>query len=153
MSEFLFFQCLTSTSASASNHLCGANFSDSAFRSRNLWRFCLSFSVCTTFHSRFLFSPDTDPKTRGKLFRDPRPQPVSWSLSDLQQNRNPHPISWSQSLLSPVSTRWELCLLPCAGCCLKLLNVEEGQGPPKRRLSRHYPARSSPLTSMQNLGT
>ena len=77
ISEFLFSQCLTSTSASAPNNLCWANFSprtaNSDFRSRNLWRFCLSLSVCTTIKSRSLFSLDTDSKTLGTT--------VSWSTS------------------------------------------------------------------------
>ena len=59
-------QIFISTSASASYDLCRANFSPltakSAFRSRILWRFCLSLNVCTTFRSRSLFSFDTDSK-------------------------------------------------------------------------------------------
>ena len=29
--------------------------------------------------------------------------------------------------MNQVSTKWELCLLPCAGCCLELQNVESSE--------------------------
>ena len=45
-------------------------------------------------------------------------------------------VSWSQSLMNLVSTKWELCFLPCAGCCLMLQNVEVNESPRKRGLSR-----------------
>ena len=51
---------------------------------------------------------------------------VRKNLEQLSRDPRPQPVSWSQSLLSLISKRWELCLLPCAGCCLMLLNVEEG---------------------------
>ena len=36
--------------------------------------------------------------------------------------------------MNPVSTKWELCLLPRAGCCLTLLNVEVNEGGGDRRV-------------------
>ena len=65
--------------------------------------------VCLSEFAQRLSLDLSSPKTQirkhlEQLFRDPRPQLVSWSFS----------------ILSLVSGRWELCLLPCAGCCLML---------------------------------
>ena len=132
ISEFLFSQCFTSTCASAPYNLSSANFpprtANSAFRTRILWRFHLSFNVCTMLGSRSLSFPLTQMRNNMKqLF--PCPHQFPGCLSDLQQNHNPQPVSWSKSPLNIVSTKWELCLLPGAGCCLRPGNVEVSRGP------------------------
>ena len=47
-----------------------------------------------------------------------------WCQYDAQQSHGPPTVSWGQSLMHLVSIKWEPCLLPDAGCCLKLQNVE-----------------------------
>ena len=65
-SNFFLSQCSTSTSASASNKFCWANFSpltaNRAFRSWILWRFYQYLNDCTTFWSRSLFPFDFKPR-------------------------------------------------------------------------------------------
>ena len=51
------------------------------------------------------------------------PQPVSWMTCNRIEIGNQFP---GVVLLSLVSTRWELCLLPCAGNYLMLLNLQSG---------------------------
>ena len=74
-----------------------------------------------------------------QLFHDPCPHKFRWCQSDMQQNRHPPTVSWGWSLMNLASTQWELCLLPYAGCCSMLRNVEANWGPRRRRLSRHSP--------------
>ena len=96
--EFLFSQCLTSTSASASYNLCWAIFSprtaNSALRSRILWR----FSWLSMFAQRVgldFSSPLTlTRKTWNNCFTIDVRTKSPWCWSDLQQRRNSPTVSW-----------------------------------------------------------
>ena len=93
-------------SASASENLFWKDF----LRSRMLWRFCPSFSVCITFESRSFSPLDADSSTLATILRS--------ATSFVLENDEPK--------FNKVGTD--------AGCCL-LLNVEEDENPVRRRHS------------------
>ena len=167
--NFSLLYVFTSTSASASYDLCWANFLLAWPNQLSVQVFYgyfgLSFNVGTTFWSRSLFSFDTYSKRLETTVSRSMSAQVSLLHVRLATEFVIRPVSSGWSLMNPVPTRWELCLLPCAGCCLKLRNVEVNWGHRQRRLSASYPCWKpvflvgrlidvcSLLTSMQNLGS
>ena len=81
---------------------------------RPLWRFCLSFNVCTTFWSRSLFSFDSDPKRLETTVS--RSMSAQVSLMPVRLAIRPDEPSFSKVGTVPAAVCWLLFDAPeCRG--------------------------------------